>query len=170
MVEGVGDAGGGEFRAPLRHAGPCGGQPGAGVRAEGGVLREQPVEHLGQIEGVGGGDPEPLRFAGVRGQGVLQRRVLARQVLPGARFDRLPGEHLPEQVAAVREQRPAGCPTPGKTFRHPLIGPVTVDCDALDLTGRDQQVVVHTAVCGSSSEEALRLLSVIGTQRMTAPG
>lgn len=88
---------------------------------------------------------------------------------PGS--DPLPGEHLPEQVAAVREQRPAGgCPTPRKTLRHPLVGPVTVDCDALDLTGRDQQVVVHTAVCGSSSEEALRLLSVSGTQRMTAPG
>ncbi|EST19221.1 helix-turn-helix transcriptional regulator [Streptomyces roseochromogenus] len=61
-------------------------------------------------------------------------------------------------------------PTLCKTFQHPLVGPVTVNCDALDLTDRDQQVVIYTAVPGSSSEEALRLLSVIGTQRMDASG
>ncbi|WP_323376103.1 helix-turn-helix transcriptional regulator [Streptomyces sp. RB17] len=61
-----------------------------------------------------------------------------------------------------------GEPTLCKTFRHPLVGPVTVNCDALDLTGRDQQVVIYTAVPGTPSEEALRLLSVIGTQRMDA--
>ncbi|MFG2935129.1 helix-turn-helix transcriptional regulator [Streptomyces sp. NPDC048282] len=53
-----------------------------------------------------------------------------------------------------------------KTFRHPAVGPVTVNCDALDITDRDQQVVIYTATPGSRSEEALRLLSVIGTQRM----
>ncbi len=53
-----------------------------------------------------------------------------------------------------------------KTFQHPLVGPVTVDCDVLDITDRDQQVVIYTAAPGSPSEEALRLLSVVGTQRM----
>lgn len=53
-----------------------------------------------------------------------------------------------------------------KTFQHPLVGPVTVNCDALDITDRDQRVVIYTAAPGSPSEEALRLLSVIGTQRM----
>ena len=53
-----------------------------------------------------------------------------------------------------------------KTFQHPLVGPVTVNCDALDITDRDQRVVIYTATPGSASEEALRLLSVIGTQRM----
>lgn len=53
-----------------------------------------------------------------------------------------------------------------KSFQHPLVGLVTVNCDALDLTDQDQQVVIYTADPGSSSEEALRLLSVIGTQRM----
>ncbi|MEW1780459.1 helix-turn-helix transcriptional regulator [Streptomyces sp. NPDC086777] len=57
-------------------------------------------------------------------------------------------------------------PTLVKTFRHPVVGPVTVNCDALDITDRDQQVVIYTAAPGSRSEEALRLLSVIGTQRM----
>ncbi|MER5227350.1 helix-turn-helix transcriptional regulator [Streptomyces flaveus] len=57
-------------------------------------------------------------------------------------------------------------PTLCKTFPHPLVGPVTVNCDVLDITDRDQQVVIYTADPGSPSEEALRLLSVIGTQRM----
>jgi transcriptional regulator with XRE-family HTH domain len=57
-------------------------------------------------------------------------------------------------------------PTLCKTFQHPLVGPVTVNCDALDIADRDQQVVIYTAASGSRSEEALRLLSVIGTQRM----
>ncbi len=53
-----------------------------------------------------------------------------------------------------------------KTFRHPVVGPVTVNCDVLDITDRDQRVVIYTAAPGSPSEEALRLLSVVGTQRM----
>ncbi len=57
-----------------------------------------------------------------------------------------------------------------KTFRHPLVGPVTVNCDVLDVAERDQHVVIYTADPGSSSEEALRLLSVVGTQRMDVTG
>ncbi|MEW2498712.1 helix-turn-helix transcriptional regulator [Streptomyces nodosus] len=61
-------------------------------------------------------------------------------------------------------------PTLRKTVHHPLIGPITVNCDVLDITDRDQQVVIYTAEPGSPAEEALRLLSVIGTQRMHVPG
>ncbi|MEW1656718.1 MULTISPECIES: helix-turn-helix transcriptional regulator [unclassified Streptomyces] len=57
-----------------------------------------------------------------------------------------------------------------KTFRHPMVGPVTVNCDTLDITDRDQRVVIYTATPGSPSEEALRLLSVVGTQSMDVPG
>jgi transcriptional regulator with XRE-family HTH domain len=57
-----------------------------------------------------------------------------------------------------------------KTFQHPLVGPVTVNCDVLDVTDRDQHVVIYTADPGSSSEEALRLLAVVGTQRMDVNG
>ncbi|MFI1524803.1 helix-turn-helix transcriptional regulator [Kitasatospora cineracea] len=57
-----------------------------------------------------------------------------------------------------------------KTLHHPLIGPVTLNCDVLDITDQDQQVVIYTAEPGSPAEEALRLLSVIGTQRMDVPG
>ncbi len=61
-------------------------------------------------------------------------------------------------------------PTLCKTFQHPLVGPVTVNCDVLDITDRDQEVVIYTAAPGSPSEEALRLLSVIGTQHMDVTG
>ncbi|MDX3074494.1 helix-turn-helix transcriptional regulator [Streptomyces sp. NPDC088354] len=57
-----------------------------------------------------------------------------------------------------------------KTLRHPLVGAVTVNCDVLDLSDRDQHVVIYTADPGSPAEEALRLLSVVGTQRMDVPG
>ncbi|NBM17727.1 helix-turn-helix domain-containing protein [Streptomyces sp. GC420] len=61
-------------------------------------------------------------------------------------------------------------PTLCKTFRHPAVGPVTVNCDVLDIADRDQRLIIYTAEPGSRSEEALRLLSVIGTQRMNVPG
>jgi hypothetical protein len=57
-----------------------------------------------------------------------------------------------------------------KTVDHPIVGPITLNCDALDIPDRDQRVVIYTAEPGSSAEEALRLLSVIGTQRMDVPG
>jgi hypothetical protein len=59
-------------------------------------------------------------------------------------------------------------PTLCKTFRHPAVGPVTVNCDVLDISDRDQRVIIYTAAPGSPSEEAMRLLSVIGTQRVSA--
>ncbi|MET7729891.1 helix-turn-helix transcriptional regulator [Streptomyces sp. NPDC005402] len=61
-------------------------------------------------------------------------------------------------------------PTLCKTFDHPVVGPVTVNCDVLDIADRDQHVVIYTATPGSRSEEAFRLLSVIGTQRMDVAG
>ncbi|MEU7139923.1 helix-turn-helix transcriptional regulator [Nocardia sp. NPDC046473] len=59
-------------------------------------------------------------------------------------------------------------PTLCKTFEHPLVGPIAVNCDVLDIADRDQRVVIYTATPGSPTEQALQLLSVIGTQRMDA--
>ncbi|GAB2700743.1 helix-turn-helix transcriptional regulator [Kitasatospora kifunensis] len=53
-----------------------------------------------------------------------------------------------------------------KAFQHPVVGPITLNCDVLEIPDRDQQMVLYTAAPGSPSEEALRLLAVIGTQRM----
>lgn len=61
-------------------------------------------------------------------------------------------------------------PTLCKTIDNPVVGPVSVICDVLDIADRDQQIVIYTAEPGSPAEEALRLLSVVGTQRMDAPG
>ncbi|MDV3127368.1 helix-turn-helix transcriptional regulator [Mycobacterium sp. 21AC1] len=56
-----------------------------------------------------------------------------------------------------------------KTFVHPTVGPVAVNCDALDIADRDQRVVIYSPEPGSRSEEAMRLLAVLGTQRMDVP-
>lgn len=54
-------------------------------------------------------------------------------------------------------------PTLTKTFRHPAVGEITVDCDSLALTERDQHLVLYSAPHGSPSAEALALLNVLGT-------
>ena len=56
-------------------------------------------------------------------------------------------------------------PTLTKTFRHPTVGAVTVDCDVLLLPDRDQHVVLYTAPPGSSDAHALALLGVLGADR-----
>jgi hypothetical protein len=55
-----------------------------------------------------------------------------------------------------------------KTFRHPVVGEVTVDCDGLTLTDRDQRLVLYSAPPGSRSAEALALLNVLGTETLTS--
>ncbi|MEV8527471.1 helix-turn-helix transcriptional regulator [Streptomyces sp. NPDC052000] len=83
----------------------------------------------------------------------------------------------PEVLALVDELRD-GCPdfarlwerhdvqaapTLTKTFHHPVVGPVTVNCDNLALTDRDQHLVLYSAPLGSPDAEALALLNVLGT-------
>ncbi|MEV0235854.1 helix-turn-helix transcriptional regulator [Nonomuraea sp. NPDC050786] len=59
-------------------------------------------------------------------------------------------------------------PTLTKTFRHPVVGEITVDCDSLALTDRDQHLVIYSAPSGSSSAEALALLNVLGHEYVKA--
>ncbi len=101
-----------------------------------------------------------LRAAAARYPDDAEVRGLVDELLAGSEeFARLWAAH---DVA----DRPTFC----GTFAHPLVGPVPVRGDVLDLTDRDQRVLVYSAVPGSPSEEALRLLSVIGTQSMGVPG
>ncbi|MEV5748524.1 helix-turn-helix transcriptional regulator [Actinoallomurus sp. NPDC052308] len=57
-----------------------------------------------------------------------------------------------------------------KTFRHTVVGEVTVDCDTLALTDRDQHLVLYTAPPGSRSAEALALLNVLGAEYVKESG
>jgi transcriptional regulator with XRE-family HTH domain len=103
---------------------------------------------------------QKLRATAARYPGDPEVTGLVRELLAGSEeFGRLWASH---DVSAE--------PTLCKTFQHPLVGPVTVDCDVLDITDRDQRVVIYTAAPGSPSEVALRLLSVIGTQRLDISG
>jgi hypothetical protein len=67
--------------------------------------------------------------------------------------------------AELWQQRPvARAPVRRKTFQHPEIGQVTLDCDALTVQGTDLSVIVYTAPAGSPDAEALALLGAIGLQ------
>ena len=55
-----------------------------------------------------------------------------------------------------------------QTIFHPEVGRIDVICEVLVIPERDQRVVLYTAEPGSPSDQALRLLDVIGTQELTA--
>ncbi|MFB2598455.1 helix-turn-helix transcriptional regulator [Herbiconiux sp. P17] len=55
-----------------------------------------------------------------------------------------------------------------KMFRHPVVGDITVDCDSLALTDRDQHLVLYSAPQGSRDAEALALLNVLGAEGIDA--
>jgi hypothetical protein len=55
-----------------------------------------------------------------------------------------------------------------KTFAHPELGTITLDCDALAVTGNDLLVIVYTAPTGSAEAESLALLATIGLQSFSS--
>lgn len=55
-----------------------------------------------------------------------------------------------------------------KTFRHPGVGTITVDCETLLLPDRDQQLVLYTAVPGSRDAESLELLRMVVSDSLNA--
>ncbi|MBV9414252.1 MAG: helix-turn-helix domain-containing protein, partial [Solirubrobacterales bacterium] len=72
---------------------------------------------------------------------------------------------LSPRFAALWQKRPlARTPSRQKTFNHPEIGTITLDCDALAVQGTDLSVIVYTAPAGSPDAEALALLGAIGLQ------
>ncbi|MCK2215616.1 helix-turn-helix transcriptional regulator [Actinomadura sp. ATCC 31491] len=101
-----------------------------------------------------------LRATAARYPGDPEVTALVRDLLAGSEeFARLWAEHDVRAELTLR-----------KTVEHPMVGPITLNCDVLDVADRDQRVVIYTAEPGSPADEALRLLSVIGTQRMDVPG
>ena len=57
-----------------------------------------------------------------------------------------------------------------KKMQHPVVGALELNCDALAVPMRDQYLVCLTAERGSPSLDALRLLSMVGTQDMSVAG
>jgi transcriptional regulator with XRE-family HTH domain len=69
------------------------------------------------------------------------------------------------RFAELWEQRPvARAPAKRKTFRHPEVGDITLDCDALAVEGSALRLIVYTATPGSRDAETLRLLAAVGLQ------
>jgi hypothetical protein len=58
----------------------------------------------------------------------------------------------------------ARAPARRKTFLHPEVGPITLDCDALTVQGSDLRVIVYTAPAGSTDSDSLALLGAVGLQ------
>ena len=57
-----------------------------------------------------------------------------------------------------------------KTIVHPEVGPITLDCDVLTVAGSDLRLVVYTAEPSSPDADRLRLVQVIGLQKLSARG
>jgi transcriptional regulator with XRE-family HTH domain len=55
-----------------------------------------------------------------------------------------------------------------KTIQHPEVGPITLNCDVLTVTGADLRVVVYTADPAAPDAQKLELLRVLGVQRLSA--
>lgn len=51
-----------------------------------------------------------------------------------------------------------------KTVLHPVVGPLTVDCDVLTVPGSDLRIVTFSAATGSADAAKLDLLRVTGHQ------
>ncbi|MEV5410094.1 helix-turn-helix transcriptional regulator [Thermopolyspora sp. NPDC052614] len=77
-------------------------------------------------------------------------------------------DESPEFARLWERHDVAAAPTLTKTFRHPAVGEITVDCDSLKLTDRDQHLVMYTAPQGSRDADALALLSMLGTGSVNA--
>ena len=72
---------------------------------------------------------------------------------------------LSPRFAELWAQRPvARAPARRKTFLHPEVGEITLDCDAFAVAGSDLSMIVYTAPAGSADAESLALLGAIGLQ------
>lgn len=55
-----------------------------------------------------------------------------------------------------------------QTVFHPIVGRVDFVCEVLHVPERDQRVILYVAEPGSPSEDAIRLLDVVGTQSLSS--
>lgn len=70
-----------------------------------------------------------------------------------------------DRFAELWRQRPvARFAARRKTFEHPEVGEITLDCDVLAVQGSDLEMIVYTAPAGSPDADAIALLGAIGLQ------
>jgi len=83
-------------------------------------------------------------------------------------------EHLlreSEEFAALWERHEVTTRTRTlKRFLHPLIGPLTLDCQILTSENLTERLIVFTASEGSQDADRLGLLAVLGSQAFPGPG
>ncbi|MFT4081912.1 MAG: helix-turn-helix domain-containing protein [Nocardioides sp.] len=56
-----------------------------------------------------------------------------------------------------------------KTIDHPELGPIELDCDIVTVQGAELRLIIFTAEPGTTAAEQLRLLDVVGTERVSTP-
>ncbi len=75
------------------------------------------------------------------------------------------------EFAALWERHEVGRrPAKMKRFLHPLIGPLTLDCQILSSENLTERLVVFTASPGSEDADRLALLAVVGSQEFPRRG
>ncbi|WP_285101712.1 helix-turn-helix transcriptional regulator [Promicromonospora sp. MEB111] len=96
-----------------------------------------------------------LREAWVRyPQDTLLRGLIAELQDVSPDFAELWARRVPPQPAPV-----------SRTFLHPDIGPITLDCDILTVRDSDLRLLVYTAGPGTEAAGQIELLATIGVQR-----
>jgi transcription regulator MmyB-like protein len=77
-------------------------------------------------------------------------------------------ERSPEFVSLWERQEVAQRYDDHKSFIHPELGRIDLDCESLYAENRAQTLIVLTTRPGSESHTKLQLLSVIGHQQLTS--
>lgn len=72
----------------------------------------------------------------------------------------------PEFAALWERHEVASRTDTRKRFAHPVVGPLTLDCQILTSEDGSERLVVFTAAPGSEDAERLRLLGVVGAQAL----
>jgi transcriptional regulator with XRE-family HTH domain len=140
------------------------------------IIAANPLAHalLGEIEG----NIVWRHFTGERGRIERDEETDLRfqQEAVGDLHDALgrypDDEPLRELIAALRERSPRFAElweqrpvkprrADRKTFIHPEAGPITLDCDILNVRGSDLRLIVYTAPPGSPDADALASLGAV---------
>jgi len=76
-------------------------------------------------------------------------------------------QHVSPDFADLWNQRVPPQPTPvTRTFLHPDLGPITLDCDILTVRDSDLRLLVYTAAPGTEAAGQVELLGTIGIQQL----